>query len=55
MSDASRDAQRPSYEQLEALVAEQQARIEELGRVIAELRAVGSGLACLDRHPEKLG
>jgi hypothetical protein len=39
MSGASRDAERPSYEQLEALVAELRARIVEQERVIAELRA----------------
>ncbi len=39
MSDANRDAQRPSYEELEERLAQRDARIGELEREIAELRA----------------
>ncbi|MGO9902754.1 MAG: IS66 family transposase [Solirubrobacteraceae bacterium] len=39
MSDASRDAQRPSYGELEERLAQRDARIGELEREIAELRA----------------
>ena len=38
MSDARRDAERPSYEQLDELIAVLRARIAQQDRVIAELR-----------------